>query len=443
MKVKTSPFRLVCHVGCAKTGTSSIQKSLNNIQSEIKTLGFWYLGLTLEYSPVLLYDWQTTDLKHAAFIEMEQAEITNQLSNVLKESITIIQSHNCHTAIWSNESFFHQPEMITPVLQNLISIGINVQIIVYVRNHESWIMSAYYQWGIKHKIYSGDILPFSEYFKKYPVNFRQYLELWFKFFPKNISVFNFDAVTDVVKDFFARIKLEINIDSVRVNEKLSLEELLFRALFNRQSEEPILPSVFDKLFPVDRIDLNLMPEYWISNLLEINQKETGSMYMEDLDFVNNVLKSQHQPILEKSSIQPKSVELNHSKMIGILLQTVIHQAREIEKISKYVNYSDSEEQFANSIDEYRDGYFMGWVLDKYNPLNKVIIALHCTNGFIGTGVADQFRQDLLDAKIGNGSCAFKIKVDSEFEDFGDEITIHLIDYNKKFYIKTSSIKWVS
>lgn len=96
-----------------------------------------------------------------------------------------------------------------------------------------------------------------------------------------------------------------------------------------------------------------------------------------------------------------------------------------------------------SIDSYQDDYIKGWIVDKSNPLRKLTIELRCIQAILGKGIADQFRLDLANGEIGDGHCAFKIKVDSGVKDFGEQIIIRVIDYNKNFYVKTSSIHGIN
>jgi hypothetical protein len=93
-----------------------------------------------------------------------------------------------------------------------------------------------------------------------------------------------------------------------------------------------------------------------------------------------------------------------------------------------------------SIGMYQNGYMMGWILDEANPLRKLTIELHSNQKLIGKGIADQFRQDLANAEIGDGYCSFKIKIDSEVKKFGDQIIIHVINYDQDFFVKTASIR---
>jgi SAM-dependent methyltransferase len=102
-----------------------------------------------------------------------------------------------------------------------------------------------------------------------------------------------------------------------------------------------------------------------------------------------------------------------------------------------------DEKILFSVDVYKDGFLMGWILDKTNPLNRLQIELLCKDRIVGKGVADQFRQDLADAKIGDGYCSFRIKVDPTAKSLGKQIRIRVENYKTEFCVYRSSITdWV-
>ncbi|MBK8815438.1 MAG: hypothetical protein IPN42_08010 [Methylococcaceae bacterium] len=101
---------------------------------------------------------------------------------------------------------------------------------------------------------------------------------------------------------------------------------------------------------------------------------------------------------------------------------------------------ENQIQLALHIDGYNQGHLKGWILNKKFPLHKLSIEIHCNQRVIGQGVANLFRRDLADAGFGDGRCAFNIKLDKTINDFGDEITIRVMDYNKDMYKKTALIR---
>jgi general secretion pathway protein A len=57
------------------------------------------------------------------------------------------------------------------------------------------------------------------------------------------------------------------------------------------------------------------------------------------------------------------------------------------------------------------GRAQGWAFDPNAPQRRLPIEIHCAEQLLATGVADRFRQDLLDAGIGDGYHAFELAVD--------------------------------
>lgn len=53
----------------------------------------------------------------------------------------------------------------------------------------------------------------------------------------------------------------------------------------------------------------------------------------------------------------------------------------------------------------------GWAFDPRAPETRLELEIRCAGEVIATGIADRFRQDLLDAEIGDGCHAFEIPVD--------------------------------
>ncbi|WP_462320479.1 ExeA family protein [Halochromatium sp.] len=55
----------------------------------------------------------------------------------------------------------------------------------------------------------------------------------------------------------------------------------------------------------------------------------------------------------------------------------------------------------------------GWAFDPDSPEQRLQIAIYCQDKIVGQGNADRFRQDLLDAGIGDGAYAFELQIDPE------------------------------
>jgi len=341
-------FHLIFHIGAGKTGTSSIQASLRNGQSTLQEFGIEYWGLMLEFAPEKLYEWQAASASKQ-FLELEKDNATKQVQTVLEESINNAIQRGIHTAIWSNEWFFGRHENVIPALKMLEIQGIHVDIIAYVRRHDAWAKSAYVQWGLKHKTYSGSLLPFKQYIKKRPVRFTGTLTPWAEAFSENFLLRNFDVAGDAVQDFIKTLNLPASLPSVRVNEAPGAEELLLRALYNNNIQNEAAPVEFDRRFQTKSIDFNLKPKTWLAGLLpEPNDlQDVIADSAIDFDAINNMLKAAGQPPLENSTKHQKASELDFETLSAILIQMLFRQSNKIQKIQNQVNrleklLSDSE-----------------------------------------------------------------------------------------------------
>lgn len=67
-------------------------------------------------------------------------------------------------------------------------------------------------------------------------------------------------------------------------------------------------------------------------------------------------------------------------------------------------------------DYIHDGYAYGWAFDKKNPLQRLTVNIVCDGVIVGHGLADQYREDLLTAGIGDGKYLFKLRISYELYD---------------------------
>ena len=259
---KTQPFRLIFHIGAGKTGTSSIQASLNEARQQLNEEGYDYWGLMLEFAPVILYQWQKASASKE-FLSLDPQTATEQVTNVLSQSISSAQASGIHTAEW----FFGRHSSVIPALKALEEAGVEIQTVAYVRRHDAWAKSAYVQWGLKHKTYRGPLIPFKDYIKKRPVAFAGTLRPWLEAFPDTFLLRNFDEAGNVVDDFRTTLGITAELPDVRTNESPSPEELFFRSLYNNTVRDEAPPVNFDRLFQTNQITVHGSPVCWLQSLL--------------------------------------------------------------------------------------------------------------------------------------------------------------------------------
>lgn len=140
--------RIVLHVGMHKTGSSSIQKSLRNVELEIREKGVFYpdvppnsanpgIGLYSAYSEnqgyyqILKWGYDTPEklskLKHEVFETIESA----------------VKHPDCTTVILSGEDLcMLLPDRVAQLAEHMRSLSEDVSVIVYVRDPIGYATSA-------------------------------------------------------------------------------------------------------------------------------------------------------------------------------------------------------------------------------------------------------------------------------------------------------------
>jgi len=394
------PFRLIFHIGAGKTGTSSIQKTLRDHQERLKKQGFWYLGLMLEYAPKIYFPWQKR-YNIAEFFksseEFSQAQLADALSLVLPE----IKNRGCHTAIWSNEYFFPKSGYVLGALSKIRNMNIDVRIIAYVRRHDAWAWSAYIQWGLKHKGYKGRIKPFEAWSQAWKKKFcfLNDLQPWLENLTQSVFVRNYDAVGDVVLDFFQVADIDCaDLSTNRANETPTPEELLLRTLFNDQVGAESPPTNFDRSFAMMDIDYRQSLDEVLNRLMP-SSKALEQVFLEtqtDRRAISALLEQQGQPPMMESSLDIKPMTPDVSRVVAALARIVMRQSQQITEMRTEIDDLTTEMKGAhqnqasgtksrrqerldsgpNDKDDAKIGY-AGWRRDKI-PAVIVHIGMHKT-----------------------------------------------------------------
>lgn len=341
----SAPFRLILHVGAGKTGSSSIQETLRINHELLKARGIWYLGMMFEHSPVKRYPWQIPS-GFEALVKLKNDEITDQLVDVLESTLSEIKLRGGHTAILSNESLFHHHrEPLFKAIEILHDKGWEIEAVAYVRRQDAWAKSAYIQWGLKHKIFEGELLPFAQWSNQLSDRYSQFsqnLHAWMQFEWLKCHVRNADYVGDVVKDFFTLLGLTLDEFSVqRANMQPCSEELLLRALFNSMFSGSVPPERFDRLLGAKDINYKCSASTFLNACLPT--QEDLNKYQEnnaaDIEEVNRILEKSGQPRLDITPKNLSSSEADLGKVVAALFAMLVYQAQRVEHIeSKMRNF---------------------------------------------------------------------------------------------------------
>ena len=291
-------MRLIVHIGNGKTGTTSIQNSLDRFNDELTKSGVRYLGRMLENAPSETpKDWQTPDGAELLLHQMPADQVCADLAEVLLDCLDRLKEAEINTAVWSNEALFARHFGVIDALKTVQDHGVEVRIVLYLRRHDKWAKSAYAQWGIRHKSYQGGIKSFAEWVAERPVRFAPNLETWNAAFKEKLDLRNFDEIADVSADFFEILGLR-DLDHSRVYQTPSLEQLTAHAIFNNGFPGVVYPDRFGALMRSNAVaDLNKSTSDRLQNLLPKTAELEKLLEdcAEDRRIVDAVFAEKHQP----------------------------------------------------------------------------------------------------------------------------------------------------
>ena len=230
--------KIIFHIGMGKTGTSAIQKKLEENIFDLRTLGAEYLGL---------YDFLPEEFKDIA--KQHNFYTANELvqekaAHRLIEHIRDLSIHRKY--IISNESLWGYPLQLQPFFKTLVEDPeIDIEFVGFLRNPDDWLKSAYQQWGIVDKSYYGKLASYkdkaSELFQAYHACYD-----WLNTYHEKVKFISYDNTNDVVKTFLNHCELALDVSEPDFfYSTASREELLFRALYNDLCEGPASPDEFE------------------------------------------------------------------------------------------------------------------------------------------------------------------------------------------------------
>ncbi|OGA74820.1 MAG: hypothetical protein A3G81_16850 [Betaproteobacteria bacterium RIFCSPLOWO2_12_FULL_65_14] len=279
-------MRFVIHIGNGKTGTSAVQRFLGDNREALRSKGVLYAGLAFEHCKLPDMSWSAV-VKGAAFLSRPAPQIAAPLTSVLGQLVTQCEEKGFHSAIWSNESLFVVPDKVATAL-NGIADRAEIVLVAYIRRQDRWAVSAYKQWGIKHKTYTGPVQPFDKWFNPARCSYVPILDRWRKLVPSAklvVRVYE-RCANDVISDFAraSGLSLEgLEMPKGRVYETPADAALALYKIYNSQFPGNKLPTDLDGLLksagvaqaslaPVD-LDLGFPSRADLERLLERYQGE--------------------------------------------------------------------------------------------------------------------------------------------------------------------------
>lgn len=331
-------MKIVFHAGAGKTGTSSIQLTLRQNPGPLAAHGVAYLGLVLEHAPVQRVGWQQFG-RTEALHRLSDDDGAAQIAEVLQASADALAGQGVHTMVWSSESFFDRPAKALDALRRLRERGHAVQIVAYVRRHDRWLVSAYLQWGIKHKTMRGSVPPFNAWVARQSPGFARRLAPYVAAFPGQVVVRNLDAVGDAVADFLALLGLaEAGVVPHIENSTPANPELLLRALYNRQVAEPQLPMAYQRAMGRFITQAGTATDH-LRALCDGDAAAVADTdaVRADVDTVDTMLARGGQPALRRDAAADDAPpEVSAAALLLVLAQVAMRQAAAIERLEARV-----------------------------------------------------------------------------------------------------------
>ena len=255
-------MKLIIHAGWGKTGSTALQTYLSSNEKSLKEQGVFFSGLFFERCPFYQvdlpgFDMQAAPVRFASMIASSTFDTASYIVDQVAKLQAYCDARSYHTAIWSNEGIVAAVHQIGSALSRLPK-SVDVEFVVYIRRQDHWLLSAYKQWGIRHKTYSGQVRSFDEWLQRFCglADYNEVLSIWEKHIDSNrIRVRIYEKGQDVVCDFFGMFGIEQNVKSTREHPTPSSDELIFYKVVNSFYDEPHLPDEVESFLRRSRLDI--------------------------------------------------------------------------------------------------------------------------------------------------------------------------------------------
>lgn len=333
-------MKFIIHVGMGKTGSTSIQSYFEENYEANLCKDIQYTGIMLENFDVPEFGWQAKSQAPLVNKILHQSASQSEFVSVLNKGLLKAKKNQVKTVVWSNEGLFGCLPVLMGVVAQIELDGIELLFIAYLRNPIKWSLSAYKQWGIKHKTYEGPIVSFKDYFSKRELQFTNKIKPLLKSSFK-VVLRNFDECGDVLTDFNGIIGLNyVTASKKKSTQQHNLTpddvELFFRAIFNNRREQRTLPDVFNKELTSEAVNFDWQPLEWYEQLLP-SQKDIADLLessKEEISQLNTLLKENEQPIFNYdlgNEIEIKN-SLTLEKIVGGMVQILLNQKEKLTQL---------------------------------------------------------------------------------------------------------------
>jgi hypothetical protein len=343
---------MIVHIGTGKTGSTAIQKHLRRSRKDLSNHNYCYWGLNLEYAPILVKrEWQ----QPSGIGVLQKMPVEKALSEVWETlEKAIVNSKPDTTIVWSNESMYEMPSLYQPVLSDLKSKhNFELKIVAYARSIPSYILSAYKQWGVKHKTNPGGVKAFNAWIRdnRKFLGYSARLKNWEQSFPSEFSIFNYDRIDNVVNHFLmiSDIPQEMRSDVSDERQNTTPNDIVLAlyALYNNQFAEPSLPARITTLIKDYRLLGNQPPIPSLSSLYPSQEalSEHAEFIANETKAINELLTRHKQAPFDVNVPAIEAKKLNESELvIGVLSILVALNVQQDDRIKHLENLLKSEKR---------------------------------------------------------------------------------------------------
>ncbi len=323
-------MKYIFHIGMGKTGTSSIQFALQHNQEKLAAQNAHYLGMWFSIA----------DQKYNGFARSREIfdgteEEVKQRARAFHEAcIALANELGFDTMILSNESLFELFDRAAPFFEQITELG-DVQFVLYFRDPNQWLPSAFTQWSLFHKGPPGPIRSFEQQVQGL-VHAYDPARKWHEKFGDRLSVREHSKEKDVVQDFATTIGFDLSPPEGRVQERSENAEILLRALFNDRFPTPVLPDRFNgTVFSVNRGKPHKLENMVQTCFSTEGASEAIAENMPTFEFIRDTFG------LDFTQSAPRAAkeidtEALRNRTIDYLVEITLRQALQLRKLEKEV-----------------------------------------------------------------------------------------------------------
>jgi hypothetical protein len=331
-------MKITLHVGMGKTGTTSIQTFLEKNRQKLLDNKVFY----------------TKNLDNIGIggFSTDFADKIENLDEVIVHLNQFLKKEGIEHFIWSLESLFTSKKETIKRIKNGLSYS-SIEIIIFVRRQDHWFESAFYQWGWKHKTYTGTyLIEFDEFFRtKIQLgNYYNWIRNWDDLFGKeNIKIqpLEKEQIPNGLIDCFCSLaQLDTTkLDTEEIVEYQNMghyfnqmigihnatnEEMIYNGRLIRMFEEVSKLSVQNKKYA----DCQLISPQKRIEIIERFEKGNNEIAKHYLGRENGILFYEKPPAIDDEWKEYEPLDLNNS--LPILIDLLLKQNNEIEGLKRRI-----------------------------------------------------------------------------------------------------------